>query len=384
MSETMGMAELLKNYEKVSDVSRGDILTGKVISINKEEALLDIAFMSDGILEKTEVFEEDWDGLQVGDEIPCYVLKVSEMEGTVLLSAKRAQEFVVWDTLKSLLETQKPVSVRIKEAVKGGVVALYKGVRVFIPASQLDLSYVETFESYLGQKVDVVITEVNQEKNKVVASQRVVLKALQEKKRSSAYARLKEGEVLTGTVVRLADYGAFVNIGEVDGLIHISQLSWRRVKHPSEVVKEGDLVEVIVTQIDAESGRVGLKLAKVQENPWDTIANHYEENQVVTGVVTRITNFGAFIELEEGVEGLCHISELSDAHVNRVQEVVQIGDTVEVLILSVDAIQHQMALSVKAALEVSETTYEMPEEEQEDAPTTLSDLFGDKLKNLKF
>lgn len=383
MSENMSMADLLAQYEKVEDIRRGDVVDGKIISKNKEEAIVNIGYMSDGLLPKTEVFDEEWETLEIGETVPCFIVKINENEGTVLLSAKRAQEIVVWDMLKALMQDKKKIDVRIKEAVKAGVVASYKSARLFIPASQLDLQYVEDLSAYVGQKLEVLIQEVDEEKKKVIASHKVILKERQDKARSNDLARLKEGETLTGTVVRLADYGAFVNLGAVDGLIHISQLSWKRVKHPSEVVNEGDVVEVIVINVDRETERVGLKLAKVQENPWNTVHLNYKEDTIVTGTVTRVTTFGAFIELEEGIEGLCHISELSEQHVTRVQEVVNVGDSVEAYILSIDADQQQMSLSLKAAVEEEGSDYDLSAlQDEEETPTTLSDLFGDKLKNL--
>lgn len=383
MSDNMSMADLLAQYEKVEDIRRGDVVDGKIIAKNNEEAIVNIGYMSDGLLPKAEVFEEEWETLEIGETLPCFIVKINENEGTVLLSSKRAQEIVVWDMLKALMQDKKKIEVRVKEAVKGGVVATYKSARLFIPASQLDLHYVEDLSAYVGQKLEVLVQEVDEEKKKAIASHKVILKQRQELARGNELARLKEGETLTGTVVRLADYGAFVNLGSVDGLIHISQLSWKRVKHPSEVVKEGDVVEVIVTQIDRDSERVGLKLAKIQENPWTNIHLNYAEDTIVSGTVTRLTKFGAFIELEEGIEGLCHISELSEQHISRVQEVVNVGDTVDVYILSIDAEQQQMALSIKAVTEEEGVDYDLSQlQDEEETPTTLSDLFGDKLKNL--
>ncbi len=383
MSDNVTMKELMENYEGTEQIQRGDVVEGTVISLNDDEAILNIGYMADGVLPKTEVFEEEWEHLKVDDRVPCYIVKTDDGEGSVLLSLKKAQEIVVWDVLKDMENRGQALEVKVKEAVKGGVVARYQGARVFIPASQLSLSYVEDLTAYVGTKLEVKLIEVDGDKKRAVASHKEILKVQREQQRGDQLARLKEGDTLTGTVVRLANYGAFVNIGAVDGLVHVSQMSWRRVKHPSEVVKEGDVVEVIVVSVDRDAEKVGLKLAKVQDNPWTSIESHYEADQIVRGTVTRIANFGAFIELEEGIEGLCHISELSEQHVQSVQEVVSVGDEVEVYILSIDKEAQQMALSIKAVNEAPEEAFDLEELTSEEAPATLSDIFGDKLKNLK-
>ena len=232
--------------------------------------------------------------------------------------------------------------------------------------------------------LEVVITEYQMDKKKVVASHKVVAKKALEGKKTDVISRISQGDALTGTVVRLADYGAFVDLGGVDGLIHISQMSWKRIKHPSEVLKDGDVVSVVVLSVDREKEKISLKLSEVQENPWDSIEANYQVGDLVHGKVTRLMNFGAFVELEEGIEGLVHISELADQHVNRPGEIVKIGDEVRAVILEIQADAQKLSLSIKQAADVDDTDYASFAEEVEEGPATLSDLFGDKLKNLKF
>ena len=276
---------------------------------------------------------------------------------------------------KKLFDGQITFNVKVKEAVKGGVVGLYKGASVFIPASQLALSYIEDLSSYIGMTLEVELSEYQMATKKVVASHKNVLKRQLAAQKSDQLSRINVDDQLTGTVVRLADYGAFVDLGAIDGLIHVSQMSWRRVKNPSEILNVGDVVDVIVLKVEREKEKVSLKLAQVQENPWETISTRYAVGDVVKGKVTRLMNFGAFVEVEEGVEGLVHISELSENHVTRPNEVVQVGDEIEVMVLELDVDNHRISLSLKAVTGMDLEDYESLMPEEDSAPATLSDLF---------
>ena len=338
--------------------------------------------MADGILTKEEIEGGETSQFTEGDTITVYILKVNDGEGNVSLSHKRAEAQMVWQEFQTLLDEEKVFSLKIKEAVKGGLVGLYKSARVFIPASQVALHFVEDLSAYAGSSLEVKLIEFDAEKKRVVASRRIIEEAERSKRKSETLAKLSEGDTLTGKVVRLASYGAFVDLGDVDGLVHISQMSWKHVKHPSEIVKEGDVVEVEVLSVDRETEKIALKLANVQENPWKHILENYQINDIVAGKVKRTTSFGAFVEVEEGVEGLVHISEISTDHVTNTSDVLSEGDDVEVMILDIDAEAQKMSLSIKAVAEADAVAYE-PLEEEEVKTATLSDLFGDKLKNLK-
>ncbi len=381
--ENLSMGEMLAQYESTEKLYTGDIVQGVVISSNNDEVMVNINYMADGIMPKSELPDYNPLDFKAGDLVKVYILKLDDGEGNVLLSLKKAYEIIIWDEFQTIYDKHETIKVKVKEAVKGGVVAHYKGTAVFIPASQLSNTFVEDLTPYVGMTLEIELTEYNAATKKVVGSHKTILKKGLAVKKADALSRLSAGDELTGTVVRIADYGAFVDLGDLDGLIHISQMSWKRVKHPSEVLKVGDVVTVVILSVDREKEKVSLKLAEIQENPWETLESRYQVNDVVSGKVTRIMNFGAFVEIEDGVEGLVHISELSEQHVNRATEIVQVGDEIEVMILEINSGDQKLALSLKAVQALDDVTYEIAEDEEE-TPTTLSDLFGDKLKNLKF
>ncbi|MDH8677692.1 30S ribosomal protein S1 [Fusibacter bizertensis] len=382
--ENQTMGELLNQYGTTERLYSGDVVEGTVISSNSDEVMVNINYMADGILPKAEIPDGNPIDFKEGQKIKVYILKLDDGDGNVLLSLKKAFEIIVWDEFQKLFDGQITFNIKVKEAVKGGVVGLYKGASVFIPASQLALSYIEDLSSYIGMTLEVELSEYQMATKKVVASHKNVLKRQLAAQKSDQLSRINVDDQLTGTVVRLADYGAFVDLGAIDGLIHVSQMSWRRVKNPSEILNVGDVVDVIVLKVEREKEKVSLKLAQVQENPWETISTRYAVGDVVKGKVTRLMNFGAFVEVEEGVEGLVHISELSENHVTRPNEVVQVGDEIEVMVLELDVDNHRMSLSLKAVTGMDLEDYESLMPEEDSAPATLSDLFGDKLKNLKF
>lgn len=382
--EKMSMGDLLDQYGTTEKLYTGDVVEGIVISSNADEVMVNINYMADGILPKTELPDGNPLDFSPGQAIKVYVLKSDDGEGNVLLSLKKAYEIIIWDEFQTLFDKHQSFNVKIKEAVKGGVVGVYQGASVFIPASQLSMGYVEDLGPFVGMTLPVMITEYDAAKKKVVASHKTILKDQLAVKKADQLSRIGAGDEFTGTVVRLADYGAFVDLGGIDGLIHVSQMSWKRVKHPSEVLKEGDVVKVVVLSVDRDKEKISLKLAEVKENPWDTITDRYAVDDIVTGRVTRLMNFGAFVEIEEGVEGLIHISELSEGHINKPSDAVSIGDEVNVMILDIDSAANRLSLSLKAAKEVEDSAVYDFEEEAPVQNTTLSDLFGDKLKNLKF
>lgn len=388
MSEEKNQTESMADYmDQIDDSMRrlnlGDIVKGRVISVTADALLLDIKFRADGTVKKEDIMEQGElkELFAEGDIIDVQIVKMDDGDGNVVLSKKRADKVVVWEEIEKAFKDRTIMSVELKEAVKGGIVAMIKGVRAFLPASQLSLSFVEDLTTFVGQTVDVHVIEFNQDKNKIILSRREILKEAALKAKEAAFGKIEEGAVLNGTVKRLVKFGAFVDIGGVDGLIHISQMSWRRVKDPSEIVKVGDKVEVLVTKVDRENEKIGLKLTTVEENPWDTILDRYEENEIVDGVVVRLADFGAFVKLEEHVEGLVHVSQISEEKVEKPSDVLELGQEIEVLILSVDAENQKISLSIKQIEEEPEEI-EMPEEEEEEVTPVLGDLFGDKLKDL--
>ncbi len=364
----------------------GDLLEGKVMAVQEDGVVVSLDYIHDGIIPRSDFTKDRKEPLtdycEVGAAIQVIVTEIRESEGLVMLSASQAAKQVAWHDFSQSLEQGKTLVVEITDAVKGGVSAVYSGVRGFIPASRLGARSVGDLTAMVGRSLPVRVIELDQGKNRVVFSGRELAEAEQAKLKEKLMGTLTEGEKRTGTVTRLAEFGAFVDLGGVEGLIHISDLSYHRVGHPSELLKEGDGVEVLVQKIDAAKGRISLSLKGVQADPWIGAAAYYEPGDIVEGTVVRMTPFGAFVEVEPGVEGLVHISEIAPERITRPQEVLQLGQKVEVMVLKVDEAEKRMSLSIRQAKEEEGSDYELPESEGE-ARTSLGDLFADKLGRLK-
>ena len=388
MTDQQDMNQFMDEIDKsMTRLEKGAILKGTVMTVGEEDVIVNIGHMSDGIISKNELSSESGkapaDLVSEGDEIDVYVLKADDGEGNVVLSKKRADQIVVWDDLAKAFENGTTMDVTVKEAVKGGVVAFVKGVRAFIPASQLSVAYVEDLEEFVGKELNVKIIDLNKEKKNVVLSRKEVEQADLKEKRAKLWETILPGDTMKGQVKRMENFGAFIDIGGLDGLAHVSQLSWKRVKHPSEVVSIGDQVDVEVLDVDKEKNRLSLKVLNVQENPWDDIDAHHHVNDVVEGTVVRVADFGAFVQLTSGVEGLVHVSEISNDHIKHPKDALQVGQTVEVRILDIKANDQRMSLSIKAVNDEEAAAEEAVEEfsQEGDASATLGDLLSDKLKD---
>lgn len=385
MNESMDayMDEIEKSMRRYRT---GDLVEGTVVSVNEKEVMISLGASKDGIVpleELDEGVENPLGHYKEGDKMTVMVVREDDGEGNLLLSKKRADYEKVWDEFQESKEGEKTFSFKIKEAIKGGLIGEIKGVRGFMPASQVSLDFVEDLTPYVNETLEVKVLEFDEEKNNVVLSAKALLKAQREKRGNLLFEQISEGQIFEGVVSRLTDFGAFVDLGGADGLIHISELSWKRIKHPSEVVAEGDQVEVTVLKVDKTSKRIGLRLNDVQDNPWSDIDSHYQENDVVSGTVSRLTNFGAFVELESGVDGLVHISEISSERIAKAADVLSIGQEVQVMVLSIDKDQQKIALSMKA-LEDSDEDIDVADFlEGPTTETTLGSLFKDKFKDLK-
>lgn len=385
--ENLSMADFMDEIEKSMErVSKGDLLTGTVASNNGEELIVNIGHMIDGIVPKDEV---DFDGgdsidqIQIGDAMTFYVLKADDGEGNILLSKKRADAEMIWDETTGLVNDQRPITVKIKETVKGGLIAHYKGVRCFIPLSQVGTTRIEDPETLVGKSLQVLITEVQEDKKSMVASGRLLQERETSKRKDTRFHELSEGQELTGTVKRLTDFGAFVDLGGIDGLIHLNDLSWKRIHKAEDVVSVGQTVKVTVLKIDSVNQKIGLKLADYVDNPWDNIYAHIHAEEILKGEVTRLQSFGAFVSIKDGIEGLVHISQICDEHIQKPQEKLHVGQEVMVKVLSVDADTQRISLSIKEAAASTEEDYEDYLEDEEPATSTLGDLFGDAFRNLK-
>jgi small subunit ribosomal protein S1 len=378
MEENLTMADFMEEIEKsMKKVYKDDILKGTIIAVNEEEVLVNINHTSDGIIKKEEMVE-GYDYC-VGGEIAVQVIDPHDSEGNVLLSHKSAEEIVGWEDLEEAYNQKKTVRVKVTEVIKGGVSATYRNVRCFIPGSLLSYRYVEDMSSYVGKELDVVVDDFDRERKRAVLSRKAVEVAQRQDMKKQLMAELKVGETRQGVVTKLMKFGAFVDLGGVEGLIHLDDLAWHRVNDPAEVVSEGDQVTVYIANIDKKNNKIGLVLKKVEEDPWRGAADFYKVDDLVEGIVVRLADFGAFIEVEPGLQGLAHVSEITSKPIRKPSDVLKVGDSVQAVILSIDEENRKLSLSLKDA-EGLAPDEAMPA--QEESKTTLGDLFGDKLKEL--
>ncbi len=387
MTEQQDMGQFMDEIEKsMMSFAKGDIIKGKVVNVGKEDVIVNIGHMSDGVISKSEL---SYDGsldpstvVKEGDEIDVYVLKISEEQGQVLLSKKRADQVVVWDELIEAMNSKTAIEVTINKEVKGGVVTFIKGVRAFIPASQLSVRYVEDMSEFVGKTLMVRVMEVNKEKKNVILSRKEIELVEKEDIKEKLWSELSVGDVLKGEVKKLENFGAFIDIGGIDGLAHISALSWRRVKHPSEILSVGDVVDTEILELQKDKDRIGLKVLNAQQNPWNNISSSHKVGSVVSGEVVRLTDFGAFIQLDSGIEGLVHISQISDDHIKHPKDVLEKGQKVDVKILNINTAEQKISLSIKEAKDDKIVEQNVEEfSNQGNASVTLGDIFGDKLSD---
>lgn len=355
---------------------RGDIVTGKVINVTDNEIMVNVGYKSDGIIPKEEITNDHTINprsiVSIGDEIKVYVIKVDDGEGNVLLSKKRVDVQKGWDDLEKIKDSEALLETKIIEVVKGGVISLSRGIRCFIPASQVSDTYVENLSSFLGKTFNTKIIEIDKRRNKVVLSRKTVIKQEKEELKKEIFAKLEKGQRIKGEVKNIADFGAFIDIGGIDGLIHISDLSWNRVKHPSELLKIGDHVEVEVLDLDKEKEKISLGLKQTQPHPWQVAGEKYQAGDIVEGKVVRMLDYGAFVELEHGVDGLVHISEISDKYVTKPSQELELGQVVQAKVLDINIEQKRISLSIAAANkpEVEEEAEYIDEE----PPVTIGDV----------
>jgi small subunit ribosomal protein S1 len=343
--------ELVPDYDSTfPDINEGQVVHGKVVRVDKDEVLVDIGYKSEGVIPVAELSIRrsinPQDEVNIGDEIDALVLTKEDAEGRLILSKKRARFEMAWKAIEQAAESGEPVNGRVIEVVKGGLI-LDLGVRGFLPASLVDIRRVQDLDEFLGQELRCKVIELNRSRNNVVLSRRAVLEDERKEMRQAILDRLQPGDVVEGQISNIVDFGAFVDLDGMDGLIHISELSWSHVNHPSEVLEIGQTVQVKVLDIDRDRQRISLGLKQTQSDPWQQVLETYKEGDVVEGKVTKVVTFGAFVEILPGVEGLVHISELAQHHVENPREVVSQGDEVKVRILEVDAERRRLSLSLK-------------------------------------
>ena len=362
--------QLVPNYDAtLVSFEEGDVVTGKVVRIDKDEVLVDIGYKSEGVIPQGELSIrrsiDPAEEVQLGEEVDALVLTKEDQDGRLILSKKRARFERAWRRIEAAAESGEPVEGNVIEVVKGGLI-IDLGVRGFLPASLVDIRRVQNLDEYLGQKIETKVIELNRSRNNVVLSRRAVLEEERKEARQQILDRLERGMVVEGTISNIVDFGAFVDLDGIDGLIHISELSWGHVNHPSEVLSIGDTVRVKVLDIDRDRQRISLGLKQTQEDPWERVVNTYNVGDVLEGKVTKVVSFGAFVEIMEGVEGLVHISELAQHHVENPREIVDPGDEVKVKILEIDDERRRLSLSLKRVEGQVLPTREVPPSEDGD------------------
>lgn len=381
--------EMNTELDNVQVLQPGDIVKGKVTKVEDKQALVDVGYKTDGIVPISELsslhVEKVSDVLSEGDEIELKVLRVNHDEDELILSKRVVEADRAWGELRDKMATGEIVEADVAEVVKGGLV-VDLGVRGFIPASLVERHFVEDFSDYKGRTLRLKVIELDEEKNKLILSQKVVLEEEAEAQKQETLDRLEVGQVIEGTVQRLTDFGAFVDVGGVDGLVHISELAWHRVEKPSDVVNEGDTVQVKVLKVDRDNERISLSIKETEPGPWDRVGEEMNTGEVVTGTVKRLVSFGAFVEVYPGVEGLVHISQISHRHIGTPSEVLKEGEEVQVKILDMNPADQRISLSIKEVEELPKRESKPQHEEQSTDSgmnVTLGDMFGDELRKLK-
>jgi small subunit ribosomal protein S1 len=342
---------IVPNYDATfAPFEEGEVVSGLVVRIDNDEVLVDIGYKSEGVIPSNELSirknVDPHEEVELGEEVDALVLTKEDQDGRLIMSKKRARFEKAWRNIEAAAESGQPVTGTVIEVVKGGLI-VDLGVRGFLPASLVDIRRVPNLDEYMGQPIECKVIELNRSRNNVVLSRRAVLEEERKEQRQEILDRLQPGLVVEGVISNIVDFGAFVDLNGIDGLIHISELSWSHVNHPSEILNIGDTVQVKVLDIDRDRQRISLGLKQTQEDPWQRVVDTYNVGDELEGTVTKVVTFGAFVEILDGVEGLVHISELAAHHVENPREVVQPGDVVRVKILEIDSERRRLSLSIK-------------------------------------
>jgi small subunit ribosomal protein S1 len=343
--------QVVPNYDAtLRHFDEGDVVTGRVVRIDNDEVLVDIGYKSEGVIPSNELSirksVDPHDEVEMGEEVDALVLTKEDQDGRLIMSKKRARFEKAWRRIEAAQESGEPIPGTVIEVVKGGLI-IDLGVRGFLPASLVDIRRVPNLDEFMGQTLETKVIELNRSRNNVVLSRRAVLEEERKEQRQEILDRLQPGLIVEGTISNIVDFGAFVDLNGIDGLIHISELSWSHVNHPGEVVAIGDEVQVKVLDIDRDRQRISLGLKQTQEDPWQRVVSMYNVGDELEGKVTKVVTFGAFVEILDGVEGLVHISELAPFHVENPREIVNPGDDIMVKILEIDSERRRLSLSAK-------------------------------------
>ncbi|MBD2861333.1 30S ribosomal protein S1 [Paenibacillus oceani] len=408
MSEEINVQENAENVSQdmssVVAYKKGDVVKGKIVKIEDNQAIVDIGYKYDGVVPLKELsnvaLDNAAEAVEVGQEIELKVLSLDDGKEKLLLSKRAVDSEQSWADLQSKLDQGTVIEAQVKEVVKGGLVVDI-GLRGFVPASMVERHFVEDFSDYKGRTLRLKVKELDREKNKVVLSQKDVLDEEFETNKKKLMGELQVGQQLDGTVQRLTQFGAFVDIGGIDGLVHISEMAWHHVQQPSEVVAEGDKVKVQILKLDPENDRISLSIRATQPGPWQQAADKFQTGEIVTGTVKRLVGFGAFVEIAPGVEGLVHISQIAHRHIGTPHEVLKEGQEVNVKVLDFNPAEKRVSLSIKETEEAPEapakpererkgdrggsrgSNHNEPIPPRESLNMTLGERFGDKLSKFK-
>ena len=359
------MEEWLAGTEDLSEVKRGDILEGVIVSVTPTEILIDVGCKADGLVSGRELERmtpEELAEIHVGDRLPVFVVSPEDREGNIVLSLSKARSMRDWQRAEELFNSQEIFEGYVCDCNKGGVIVNVGQLRGFVPASQLVSDVQERREagqsneerqwaSLMGRRLQLKVIELDRNRNRLILSERAALRDWRQSAKQRLLDQLQVGAVCRGVVTSLCDFGAFVDLGGADGLVHLSELSWERVSHPREVLQEGQEVEVYILDVDRDKQRIGLSLRRLMPQPWEAAASQLAVGQIVEATITKIVNFGAFARIADSVEGLIHISELSDARINHPHEVVREGDVVSLKVIRIDPERRRIGLSLKQARE---------------------------------
>jgi small subunit ribosomal protein S1 len=399
-------AEAKEALSNVAVLKKGETVKGKIAKIAEDQAFVDIGYKYDGIIPVKEL-SRDGQTVEIGQEVELKVASINDKREQLTLSRGVVDNSKAWENLQGQLDSKEIIEAVVTEVVKGGLV-VQVGVRGFVPASMVERHFVEDFSDYKGRTLRLRVKEIDQEKNKVILSQKDVLDEVYEADKKKIMENIKVGQVLDGTVQRLTQFGAFVDIGGIDGLVHISEMAWHHVEQPSEVVKEGDQVKVQVLKVDPANDKISLSIKATQEGPWSKVDSEFAAGSIVTGTVKRLAAFGAFIEIAPGVEGLVHISQIAHRHIGTPHEVLKEGQEVQVKILEVNTAEKRVSLSIKETEDAPEAPAKSERERQprrdggssanhqkeiagnenvsltnQGLSFTLAERFGDKLNKFK-
>ncbi|MFQ6615758.1 MAG: 30S ribosomal protein S1 [Fidelibacterota bacterium] len=346
IDEKVGPDQLSRYLETLSDIGQHQIVTGRVIGQNEKEIIMDIGFKSEGIIPRSDFMDEETPS--IGDVLDVYLERMEDSSGQTILSKEKADWMKRWNKIVEVYENKETVDGKIVRRIKGGMVVDLDGIQAFLPGSQIDVRPVQDFDQYLGQEMEFRIVKLNRLRKNIVLSRKALLEDTLREQRKALFKEIEVGQIVEGRVKNITDFGVFIDLGGVDGLLHITDLSWGRVNHPSDMVNIGDELNVKIIDVDQERQRISLGLKQLTPHPWENISDKYQVGEKVEGKVVSMTNYGAFVEIEKGVEGLVHVSEMSwTRNIRHPSEVVELGDTVEAQVLSVDEEDRKIALGFK-------------------------------------